>query len=203
MSINRTDVIEAKLFKQGGGYHHAFGLLFNALGQFKQGRRAFKHLLAHVFGGRIKAPTHQLSQIPIQRAHWRADAHVVVVQDDQQFAIFHARVVERLKGHARRHGAVAYHGNGIAVFTLLPRGQGHAQSSGYRGARVRGTKGVVFAFASTWKTRNTPQLAQGRHAVAPTSQNFVGVRLVPHIPDHSVVRGTKHIVQGDGELYRT
>ena len=50
VSINRADVVEAEVFEQGGGHHHAFGMRFQALGQFKQGRGDAKHLLANLLG---------------------------------------------------------------------------------------------------------------------------------------------------------
>ena len=34
MPVNRADVVEAKIFKQRGRYHHAFGVRFQPLGQF-------------------------------------------------------------------------------------------------------------------------------------------------------------------------
>ena len=99
MPVDRADVVEAELLKQCSGNQHAFGLLFDALGQLKQGRRAFEQSLADVLGLGVKLPAHQLSEIPVERTDRRADAHVVVVQDDQQLALLHACVVQRLKGH--------------------------------------------------------------------------------------------------------
>ena len=83
MPINRADVIEAKLLKQRGRCHHAFGGFLKPLGQLKQGRRAFEHRFASVFGGGIKLTAHELGQVAIQSTHRRADAHVVVVQNNQ------------------------------------------------------------------------------------------------------------------------
>ena len=122
MPVNGADVVKAKLFKQGGGYHHAFGMLFDALGQLKQRWSAFKHSLASVLGSGVKTPAHQLRQVAVQRAHGGADAHVVVVQDDQQVGVRNTGVVQRFKRHASGHGAVANDGNYAAVFTLVPGG---------------------------------------------------------------------------------
>ena len=160
MAVNRADVVEAKCLKQRGRHHHAFGMFFNALGQFKQGRRDLQHLLAHVLGGGIKLPAHELRQITVERAHGRADAHVVVVQDHQQLAVFHTTVVQRLKRHARRHGPVTNDGHGVAVLALEACGNRHAQGGGDRGAGVRRAKGVVLAFTALWEATQAAQLTQ-------------------------------------------
>ena len=39
VAVNGADVVETKLLKQSSGHHHAFGMLFKAFGQFKQGGR--------------------------------------------------------------------------------------------------------------------------------------------------------------------
>ena len=50
VSVNRANVVEAEVFKQGGGHHHAFGMRLQALSQFKQGRGDTKYLLANLLG---------------------------------------------------------------------------------------------------------------------------------------------------------
>jgi hypothetical protein len=69
-------------------------------------------------------------------------------------------VVERLEGHAGRHGAVTNDGNGVAVFALDFGGQGHAQRGRDGGAGMRGAKGVVFALGALGKPAQAAQLAQ-------------------------------------------
>ena len=127
VAVDGSDVIEAKFFEQGGRHHHAFGVFFKTLGQLEQRRRTIEHLFANFFGGRIKLATHELRQVPVERTHWRADRHVVVVQDDQQLGRGHACVIERLKGHACGHGAVADDSNRMALFAFLLRRHRHAQ----------------------------------------------------------------------------
>ena len=126
--VDRSDVVEAKFLEQRGWHHHAFGMLFEALGQLKQRRRVLEHVFTNRFGCRIKTPTHQLGQVAVECPHRRADRHVVVVQDHQQLAILDARVVECLKSHASRHGAIANHRNRMTRLALLAGGQSHAQS---------------------------------------------------------------------------
>ena len=151
VAVNGADVVEAEVFKQGGRHHHALGMRLQALGQLKQRRRSFEHLLADVFSSSIKLTAHELRQVAVQRTHRRADAHVVVVQDDQQIAIANAGIVQRLESHAGAHGAVADDGHRVAVLALLLGGHGHAQSGGNGGGRMRRAKGVVLAFAAARK----------------------------------------------------
>ena len=80
--VNRADVVKAKLLKQRGRHHHALGVLFQALGQLEQRWRTFEHGFSNIFGVGVKLAAHELRQIAIQRPDGRADAHVVVVQDD-------------------------------------------------------------------------------------------------------------------------
>ena len=65
---------------------------------------------------------------------------------------------------------------------------------------MRGTKGIVRRFTAFRKTRNAALLTQVSHRFTATRQNFVRVGLVADIPDDSVMRCIKHIVQGQREL---
>ncbi|MDT4865789.1 hypothetical protein FQZ97_1006130 [compost metagenome] len=125
--VDGADVVEAKLLEQRGRHHHALGLLLKTLGEFEQGWSPLEHLLAHVLRGGVELPAHELGQVAVERAHRRRDRHIVVVEHHEQAAFGHTSVVERLKGHAGSHGAVADDGHGVAVFTLDLRAHGHAQ----------------------------------------------------------------------------
>ena len=202
MAVDRADVIETKFFKQSGGQHQAFGLVLQTTRQLKQRRRIFQNLAAHLFGGRVKTPAHELRQIAVQSAHGRTDRHVVVVQDDQQIAVGHTCVVHGLESHASGHGTVTNDGHAVALLTLLLGRQGHAQRSRNAGGGMRCAKGVVNAFIAFWKTRQAAGLAQAVHLVTPTGEDFVRIGLVAHVPDQAVVRRVEHVVQGDGEFDR-
>ena len=202
MPVNRPDVIEAKFFKQRGGHHHALGLLFKAFGEFQQRGCPLEHCFSHTPGGRIKAPAHQLGQVAVERANGRADAHVVVVQDDQQLAVGDTCVIERLERHAGRQRTVANDGHRVPVFTLDMGRQRHAQRRRDGRAGVRRAKGVVVTLGALRKAAQPAPLAQRTHALTPTGQNFVRIGLVAHIPHHTVLRRVEDIVQRDGELDR-
>ena len=128
MPVNRSDVVETKIFKQRCRHDHALGMRLQAFGQFQQRRRDAQDMFAHIPGGSVEAPAHELGQIAIQRAYRRADAHVVVIEHHQQLAVVvHPCVVQRLKGHARTHGPVANDGHRMPFLALLARRQSHAQ----------------------------------------------------------------------------
>ena len=200
--VNRADVVEAELFKQRRRHHHALGVFFQPLGEFEQRWRPLEHGLAHVLGGGVELAAHELRQITVQRPHGRADAHIVVIQDDQQIAVGHAGVVQRLKRHAGGHGTVADDGNAAPVFAAQTRRQRHAQGGRNRGAGMRRAKGVVGTFGALWEPAQSTQLAQTVHAVAPPGEDLVRVGLVAHVPHQAVMRGVEDVVQRHGELDR-
>ena len=170
-------------------------MLLKALGQFKKWRCAFQDVLAHVLGRGIKTAAHELCQIAVQSAHRWADRHVVVVQNNQQLAIFNACIVHGLEGHACRHGAIANDGNGMTRFALLARCNGHAQGGRNAGGRMRGPEGVVLALVASRKTRQTAHLTERGHALTPTRQNFVRVCLVAYVPHDAVFWRVKNVMQ--------
>ena len=202
MPVDGPDVVEAEFLEQRGRNHHALGLLLQPLGQLQQRGHGAQHGLAYILGGSIKLPAHELGQITIERAHGRADAHVVIVQDDEQVGVGHTGVVQGLEGHASGHGTVADDGHGMPVFALALRGQRHAQRGRDTGARMRRAKGVVDAFSALRKARDTAQLPQRVHAVASASQDLVRVGLVAHIPHQPILGRVEHMVQRHGEFDR-
>ncbi len=154
--VNRADVVEAELFKQRSRQHHAFGLLFQPLGKFQQGRHAFEYAFAHIARLGVKLPTHQMRQIAVERPYRRADAHVVVVEDDEQAQVLlDAGVVQGFKRHAGRHGAVTNYGDVVLLFAHLASRNGHAQGGRDAGGRVCGAKSIVFAFVAARKAAQT------------------------------------------------
>ena len=63
-----------------------------------------------------------MCQVMIERAHWWADAHIVIVQDDKQRqAGLHAAIVQGFECHARSHGTIANDGDTVALLALGAR----------------------------------------------------------------------------------
>jgi len=61
-------------------------------------------------------------------------------------------------------------------------------------------KCVVSTFFTPWKSTETALLSQGPHLVHPACEHFVGVGLVAHIPNQTVLGCVEDIVQGNGEF---
>jgi hypothetical protein len=65
---------------------------------------------------------------------------------------------------------------------------------------VPGAKAVVRALVAPEEAGESAPLAQGRHAVAASSEDLVGISLVADVPNHPVVRRGEDVVQRHGEL---
>jgi len=204
MSVDRADVVEAKLLEHRGRHEHAFGVFFEALGKLEHRRRHRQQLFHTFLGGCVELPAHQPRKVAVQRPHRRRDRHVVVVQHDHQRQVFiDARVVHRLEGHAGAHRAVADHGNGDTVFMVGLGAQGHAQRGRNRRGRVRGAEGVIRALATTRKAGDAVQLAQRAHLVAAARQDLVRIALVADVPHDAVFRRIEDVMQRNGQFDRT
>ena len=67
---------------------------------------------------------------------------------------------------------------------------------------MTGGKGVVRTFAAFGESGNSAVPPQALKLSRPSGDEFVGIRLVPHVPDHLVLGGVKDIVDGDGQFHR-
>ena len=112
-----------------------------------------------------------------------------------------ASVVDGLQSHASSEGPIANHGHGFEGFTPPIPGQGHAEGGGNGGGGVARAEMVKTAFATLEVARHTTLLAEAVEILVTASQQFVGVGLVAHIPDHLVVVEVKGLIQGQGELH--
>ena len=65
---------------------------------------------------------------------------------------------------------------------------------------MRSTERVIFALGAFGETGQAIFLTKRQHTVAPSSQNFVRITLVTHIPDQLVMGGLKHSVDRGRQL---
>src|SRR5438309_2882044 len=86
---------------------------------------------------------------------------------------------------------------GLALLVARYR---HSKSGRKRGRSVARPKHVIFGFVSTQEAADAAILFDSRQEVAPACQNFVCICLVPHIPNKTVVRGLKRVVQRHSQL---
>lgn len=134
MSVNRADIGESQFLEQRAPDGHALQHLLRPpcalLQRFRQQRNETLCRLLQILHRSLGIKT---GEIGGQRPHRRCDRHLVVVQDDEKALLQMTRVVHRLEGHARRHGAIADHRNRIARIAAKLRRHGKAQRSGDRG----------------------------------------------------------------------
>jgi hypothetical protein len=139
-------------------------------------------------------------RILVQRADRRRDRHVVVVEDDQHVGIGNAGIVQRLEGHAGRHGAVADDGTTLrsSPFCL-------AASAMPSAAEIEvdewPTPKVSYSLSLRLGKPETPPVhAQRSHASRRPVRYLVRIALVADVPDQPVFRRVEDVVQGDGQL---
>ena len=132
----------------------------------------------------------------------RADAHLVVVQNDQQIFAEARGVVERLEHDAAGQCPVADHRDAAAVLPgvheVVPGLQSEARA--HAGPGVAGDEQVVLAFL---RVRVAHQPAAGAERVElrePAGQQLVGVDLVAGVPDQAVFGEVERLVQGDRQF---
>ena len=201
VTIDGADIVKAELLEHGRGRDHALGVLLDFFRQLPQRRHTAQNALAGLACRGVKTPGKQAREVFIERTHRRRDRHVVVVENDQQVGVGNPGVIERFKGHAGGHRAVADDRHSAPLLAGEACTQRHAERRGNRSARMRRAEGVVLAFRAARKAGDTARHAQLRHAFAPAGQDFVRVSLVSYVPDQAVARRVKNVMQRDGEFY--
>ena len=202
VAVDGADVVEAKLFEQRAGDDHAFDMLFGAPRQFPDAGHPAQDFFAFFAHGRVEPAGQDLGEVVVHRPDVGRDAHVVVVQYDQQVRVDGAGVVHGLVGHAAGDAAVADDGDHVVAAALELVGDGHPQGRADTGAGVAYAEGVVLAFLPVGEGAHAALGADAGHPVLAPGQDLVGVSLMPHVPDQLVARRVEHVVQGDGQLHR-
>ena len=59
------------------------------------------------------------------------------------------------------------------------------------------TKGIELTLATLGEAAQPTFLTHGSHTVSSTRKYFVRIALVAYIPNNTIVRGIKDVVQGD------
>ena len=144
----------------------------------------------------------EVQEILLHASHGPVDAHVVVVEDDEQVVVAVGDIVQALEGKASAHGSVADDGHDMPLFMpCLLGGHGHAEGCRDGVRRVSAGEGVVFAFCGRGKRAHAVQPAVGAELVSASRQYLVAVGLMPHIPHQPVVGRVEDIVQCHRNLH--
>ena len=103
-------------------------------------------------------------------------------------------LVKSFIGNPGGHGAVTDDRNHLGIFIFYIFGTGDAKAGGYGGAAVTGCKRIKSTLAAAGKSGNSVKLAQGMKSIASTGKQFVGIGLMPDIPDDFIPGGIKNIM---------
>ena len=144
----------------------------------------------------------EVKQIFLHSAHSSINAHIVVVEDDEQVVGRRRHVINALKGQATTHSAIANDGYHMAVvIACFLCSYGHAQCCRHRVGSMPTSKRVIRAFLGAGERAYAMQLSVGIKGFTSARQYLMSVCLVSHVPHHTVVGRVKHIVQSHGQLY--
>ncbi len=203
--IHRAQVAEAEGLEKPVLHEHVADMILPPLQQMVQRpahqRRLFQCLGYRALGAQPALAGAQVGEVAADRAHIGRDAHLVVIEDNNQPGAAAAGIVHGLVAHAAGERAIAHHGDDMPLLALqIPRA-GQAQGGRNGGGGMAGAVGIVLAFLPLGEAGDTLILAQGIHLPAPAGQYLVGIALMPYIK-HNFVRGAvKHAVQGDGQFH--
>ncbi len=171
-----------------------------------------RHTRQRSHGGRLRllvgAGEAHLVQARREPADRRADAHLVVVEHDQQRVLHIPEMVERLHRQPRADRRVPDAdrdplpprriGLGLQVTCGC---QPHADR--HSGPGVAAVEDVVLALAPAREPADAVDLAQRLESVPAPGQQLVGVGLVPGVPHDPIARRVHDPVQRERDLDRT
>src|SRR3546814_2769061 len=100
-----------------------------------------------------------------------------LVQDDDQPIAGRFRIVHCLIGHASRHGAIAYDGNGLVRPVRKFVGNSKAQCGADRCGAMGCTERIICALGALGEPGKPTPLPQGADAVAPSCKHFMRIAL--------------------------
>ena len=129
------------------------------------------------------------------------DAHGIVIEDNNEVPLCMTGLVQTFKGHAGCHGSISNDRDHSIPLPLEGLCGGDPKARGDGGAAVACIKGVVGAFRTLGKATNPPMGPKGLKLVPPAGDQFMGIRLMSHVPNDLISRGIKDIVKGQGQFH--
>ena len=159
--------------------------------------------------GSVTGAQAEAIEVMRHRALRMADAHAVVVQDDEELAFERSRAVQALHRDTVHNGSVADHRDhapapgrflrieAVAVERIPSR---HADRGRNPGAGVADAKKVVRRFGRLGKTRHALPRSEIREHAQAAGQKLVRIALMADVPNQAVFRRVVQIMQRDGQL---
>ena len=143
-----------------------------------------------------------LVQILLHAAHTMVNAHIIVIQDNQQVIIRTGNIVQSLVGQSSAHTSVSDHGHHLSVcLALLLSGNSHSQCGRYAVRGMSAGKGVVLALLWGREGAQTMQLPVCVELLLTACKNLMAGSLMSYVPHNSVIGCIEYIMQGNGQLY--
>ena len=111
-----------------------------------------------------------------------------------------AYMVKRFKSHAAGQCTVSDDRDDIFVCPFQVSRSCHPHRTGERSRTVARFPDIMFAFIPLWKTAQSFMLTQGGEVLSAAGQQFMDIRLMPHIPQKLIFRAVKFFMQCNGKL---
>ena len=147
----------------------------------------------------------ELGEVFMERSDVVVDAHLVVIQDDEQVVGMVGGIVETLEGETAADGCVADDGHRLAF--LMPGsqliGDRHSEGCRYGIGGMPRYESVEFRFHGVGEAAETAEGALRLETFAASGQQFVGVGLMADVEHDTVIGGIEHIMQGHNDFHRT
>ena len=139
-------------------------------------------------------------EVLADRTDRRADAHLVVVEQDEHARLAVTEVVEPFQGEAAHERGIADHHGDVLIAAAHVASQRQALADGDAGAGMPAVHDVVLALRASREATHPAQLAQRVEAIEPSRQQLVGIGLVAGVPDDAVLGAREDAVQRDRQL---
>src|ERR1700680_1269931 len=204
VTVDRPEVSKPELFEENSwSEERLYALLplpHQGANSGKRARRGIDHCSDRRADAIVERIPLNRGQILRHRPHVWGDRHLVVVENDDEVALGRTRVVEAFVRQPAGQCSIAKNRDDLEVLAIQIASDRNSVARGNRRARVSRAEGVVLALGALQKSGQPVLLAQSLESVSASSEEFVRVALMPHIPDNPVPRRIEHRVQRHGQL---
>ena len=140
------------------------------------------------------------AQVLAHRADRGRDAHLVVVQHDDQARPALSDVVQRFQRQPAHERRVPDDDRDVLLASAPVTGEREPRGDGDPGAGVPAVHDVVLALAASREATDAAELAQRVEALQAAGQELVRIGLVPGVPDDPIARAVEDPMQRDRQL---
>ena len=194
MPINWRGANDAQLLEQHGiGHNELFQRFFGGLAELDHGLTGNAHGILHEILHRIAAfaviaGNAQCAEVHSHSTHVARNAHLVIVEDDDERGLGLADIVERFERHATGKGGIADERNDVLLvpphITRPSQTARHRKRVGSMAGRMH-IMGIAMGFREAGKPFVLTKRGEFRQA---TGNQHMGIRLMPHVEQEPVMR---------------